>query len=70
MSGPGEESALTFEQLVEELERTIERMAAGQIGIEEATDLYERAGRLHALATERLARIQERIERLTTGDAQ
>ena len=69
MSGQGDESGLTFEQLVEELERTIERMAAGQIGIEEATDLYERAGRLHALAAERLARIQERIERLTTGEA-
>ena len=63
-----DESSLTFEQLVEELERTIERMAAGQIGIEEATDLYERAGRLHALAAERLARIQERIEKLTAGD--
>ncbi len=65
----GDESSLTFEQLVEELERTIEAMAAGQIGIEEATDLYERAGRLHALAAERLARIQGRIERLTAGDA-
>ncbi len=61
-------ASLSYEQLVEELERTIERMASGDIGIEEATDLYERAGRLHALAADRLARIQERIERLGTGE--
>ena len=58
---------MSFEELVAELEATIQRMAAGDIGIEETTDLYERAGRLHKLASERLARVQERIERLTSG---
>jgi exodeoxyribonuclease VII small subunit len=61
----GDEAAMTFEQLVEELEATVARMAGGNLGIEEVTDLYERAGRLHAQATERLAAISERIERLT-----
>ncbi|MEA3076361.1 MAG: hypothetical protein QOF60_1269 [Actinomycetota bacterium] len=56
---------LTFEQLVEELESTIARMASGSLGIEEVTDLYERAGRLHALAGERLAAISARIDKLT-----
>lgn len=56
---------LTYEQLVEALERTIERMAAGDVGLEETVELYERAGHLHDLAAERLARIQERIDRLT-----
>lgn len=56
---------LTFEELVEELETTIARMAGGNLGIEEVTDLYERAGRLHAEATERLAAISARIEKLT-----
>jgi exodeoxyribonuclease VII small subunit len=59
--------ALTFEQLVDELERTIEQMASGALGIEEVTDLYERAGKLHAAASDRLARIQARIETLTGG---
>jgi exodeoxyribonuclease VII small subunit len=59
------EAELTFEQLVEELEATIARMAGGNLGIEEVTDLYERAGRLHAQATERLAAISARIEKLT-----
>ena len=58
-------SGRTFEQLVEELEATIARMASGNLGIEEVTDLYEKAGRLHAEATERLAAISARIEKLT-----
>jgi len=40
------------------------RMAAGDIGIEEAAELYERAGALHGAAAERLARVQARIEAL------
>ncbi len=63
-------SSLSFEQLVEQLERTIDRMASGAIGIEEATELYEHAGRLHALAADRLASIQARIERLTSPAGQ
>ena len=59
------EEPRTFEQLVEELETTIARMAGGGLGIEEVTDLYERAGRLHAQASERLAAISARIEKLT-----
>jgi exodeoxyribonuclease VII small subunit len=56
----------TFEELVDELETTIARMAGGNLGIEEVTGLYERAGRLHAEATERLAAISARIEKLTS----
>jgi exodeoxyribonuclease VII small subunit len=54
----------TYEQLVAQLEALTARMASGDIGIEEAADLYEEAGRLHAAAAERLARVQERIEKL------
>ena len=57
----------TFEELVAELEALTDRMAAGDIGIEEATALYEEAGRLHALASERLARVQQRIEQQQQG---
>ncbi len=56
--------SMTYEQLVDALERLTQRMADGDIGIEKAVELYEQAGRLHALASERLARVQERIERL------
>lgn len=54
-------SALTFEQLLERLEGITRRMAAGDIGIEAVTDLYEEAGRLHAEATERLERVRRRL---------
>jgi exodeoxyribonuclease VII small subunit len=55
----------SFEEIVEELEALTDRMAAGDIGIEEAADLYEKAQQLHARAEERLRRVQERIEHLT-----
>ena len=55
-------SELTFEQLLERLEGITRRMAAGDIGIEAVTDLYEEAGRLHAEANERLERVRRRLE--------
>jgi exodeoxyribonuclease VII small subunit len=57
--------ALTFEQIVQRLEETIGRMASGDLGIEEVTDLYERAGRLHDAAAQRLVSIEERLAKLT-----
>ena len=58
---------MTFEELVATLEELTERMASGQIGIEEAADLYEQAELLHGLAAERLARVQARIEAHAAG---
>lgn len=60
----GAEDGVTYEQLLERLEAITRQMAAGDVGIEQAADLYEEAGRLHALAAERLARVQARIDRL------
>jgi exodeoxyribonuclease VII small subunit len=57
-------SALTYEELVEKLEELTRRIAAGEVGIEEASELYERAGVIHHLAAERLAQVKARIERL------
>ncbi len=56
----------TFEELMAELEDVTTRLAAGDIGIEAAADLYERAERLHARATERLEQVRARVERLTS----
>jgi exodeoxyribonuclease VII small subunit len=61
-SEPGRYEAMTFEELVATLEELTDRMASGEIGIEEAADLFEQAERLHGLAAERLARVQARIE--------
>jgi len=63
----------TFEDLMAELEAVTERLAAGDLGIEAATDLYEQAERLHAQAAQRLAEVQARVAALTapgrTSDA-
>lgn len=47
-----------------ELEQVTDRLASGELGIEAATELYERAELLHAQAAERLAAVQARVERL------
>ena len=54
----------TFEELMAALEQVTERLAAGDLGIEAAVDLYEEAQRLHARASERLAQVQARVEAL------
>ena len=66
---PGRDAEPTFEELMAELEAVTARLAAGDIGIEAAADLYERAERLHARASERLAQVRARVEGLT-GPAQ
>ncbi len=57
-------SQRTFEELVTELERVAMAMDRGEIGIEEAADLYERASALHAAATDRLLGVQRRLAEL------
>jgi exodeoxyribonuclease VII small subunit len=55
----------TFEEIMAELEAVTEQLAAGEIGIEAAAELYERAERLHAQATERLSQVKARVSGLT-----
>jgi exodeoxyribonuclease VII small subunit len=55
----------SFEDLMAELEQVTETLASGELGIEAAADLYERAQHLHGLASDRLAQVQQRIERLS-----
>lgn len=60
---------LTFEELMEQLEGLTAKLAAGDLGIEAAADLYERAQRLHALAAARLDQVRVRVEGMTGGAA-
>lgn len=64
----------TFEELLERLEALTAQLSSGEVGIERAADLYEEAGRVYAAARDRLAAVQERIDRLRasrpeTGEA-
>jgi exodeoxyribonuclease VII small subunit len=54
----------TFEDLVGELETVAAAMDRGDIGIEEAADLYSRASALHAAAHDRLTAVQARLATL------
>lgn len=67
VGGSGEDDARSFEELLSELESVTEQLAAGQIGIEVAADLYERAEHLHAVARARLEAVQARVDRLDGG---
>lgn len=55
----------TFEELMAELEQVTDLLAAGEVGIEAAAQMYERAQQLHSLAAQRLAAVQEKVERLS-----
>lgn len=48
-----------------ELEQVTDLLAAGEVGIEAAAQMYERAQQLHSLAAQRLAAVQEKVERLS-----
>lgn len=61
-----EDSSKSFEELIEELDLIVERLAAGDIGIETAADLYQRGERLHALASARLDQVRERLQGMVT----
>ena len=63
-----EPQSMTFEELLEELERLTGEMASGEIGIERAVDLYEQAAALHRLASERLQEVETRIARLAPDE--
>ena len=58
----------TFEELMVELEAVTAQLATGDLGIEAAADLYEKAEKLHAAATTRLEQVKQRVEKLTNPD--
>jgi len=61
---PGSGRDKTFEELMAELESLTGRLAAGDVGIEAAADLYERAEAIHAQAKQRLDQVRTRVERI------
>ena len=67
-AGDADLDSLSFEELLDLLERLTAAMSSAQVGIEEAADLYERAGRVHRAAAERLERVQRRIDALKRSE--
>jgi len=54
----------TFEQQQAELERIVERLERGEVGLDELTQLWERGEELYRRLSEQLAGAQGRIEEL------
>ena len=55
---------VTFEQAQAELERIVERLERGDVGLEELTSLWERGEELYRRCAAQLEDAQRRIEEL------
>jgi exodeoxyribonuclease VII small subunit len=62
---PQPTAAPTFEQAVQALERIIERIESGEIGLEQSITEYERGVALIKRCREVLDRAEQRVEELT-----
>ncbi len=57
-----ENRALSFEQALEELERIVEELETGEVGLEDSLKLYEKGIGLYRLCMKRLEDLQGKIE--------
>jgi exodeoxyribonuclease VII small subunit len=53
-----------FDELVAALQRAVQRLEAGSVGLEESIDLYKQALRLHAACESRLKAAELQISEL------
>ena len=53
-----------FDELVAALQRTVQQLEAGSVGLEESIELYQRGLRLHAACEARLRDAELRISEL------
>ena len=67
-SAPG--TPVSFEEALGRLDRIVARLEGGEVGLEEALQLFEEGQRQVAVCRERLTAAKERIEELTgtSGD--
>lgn len=59
------DAELTFEQAEAELRAIVERLEAGEVGVDEAIALWERGEALYTICRERLDAAEGRVEDLT-----
>jgi exodeoxyribonuclease VII small subunit len=57
-------TARPFDELVAELQRVVQALEAGNVGLEESIELYRRGLRLHAACEERLRKAELTITEL------
>jgi exodeoxyribonuclease VII small subunit len=63
-SAPDDLANRPFDELVAELQRVVQALEAGNVGLEESIELYRRGLRLHAACEERLRKAELTITEL------
>jgi exodeoxyribonuclease VII small subunit len=62
------ESVENFEDALKRLEEIVRELENGDIGIEQALDLFEEGTRLSKLCAKKLSKIERRVEILKKGE--
>lgn len=65
---PGIAQDLSYEQALEELERLVAAMEAGQLPLDQLLDSYRRGAELLALCRDRLQAVEQQVRVLETGE--
>lgn len=61
--------SLQFEQSLNELESLVEKLETGELSLEESLQTFERGVRLSRICQRALDAAEQRVERLSQGDA-
>ncbi|UOQ93695.1 exodeoxyribonuclease VII small subunit [Halobacillus shinanisalinarum] len=59
-----QESELTFEQAMEQLEELVEKLEAGDVPLEKAIQYYQDGMKLSKLCNEKLGRVEEQMQQV------
>lgn len=62
-------SAMSFEDAMAELEKVVKDLESGQVSLDQSITLYERGAALKAHCEARLKAAEERVEKITLGEA-
>lgn len=65
---PGAARQLSYEQALDELERLVAAMEAGQLPLDQLLDSYRRGAELLALCRDRLQAVEQQVKVLETGE--
>ena len=63
-----EQTALSFEQAIEQLERIVAMLESGDVPLEQAIELYQEGMRLSHLCGQKLEQVEKKIEMLVEGE--
>lgn len=62
-------AALSFEQAMKELEGVVNQLERGEVPLDQSIALYERGARLKERCATLLKEAEERVEKITLGEA-